>query len=199
MTKSLYDKLGVGKDSTSEEIKKAYRDKSKKAHPDKEGGSDEEMAALNEAYLVLSDPAKRQKYDTTGSTADIPFETKFNDLVNYILVKIIESNNESSDNIISLFLKQCQLHKGELIKAKNSSQKSITKIENVIKRMSGGEVIKRSLQRNLDENKRKLAVFNEGIAFMEDSIKLIKECSYETDSFPDNDAINSWYLTYKNS
>lgn len=44
-------------------IKKAYRKATLKAHPDKEGGSEEKMAALNEAYEVLSNPELRARFD----------------------------------------------------------------------------------------------------------------------------------------
>ena len=64
-----YDTLGVDKDASDEEIKKAYRKKSKKTHPDK-GGSEKEFNETNQAYLILSDASRRKKYDETGSTED---------------------------------------------------------------------------------------------------------------------------------
>jgi len=61
-----YDTLGVGKDASPGDIKKAYRKRASKAHPDK-GGSSEEMAKVNRALDVLSDPQRREDYDRTGS------------------------------------------------------------------------------------------------------------------------------------
>jgi len=60
-----YDRLGVSPTSTGREIKKAYRLNALESHPDK-GGSEEEFKKLSEAYEVLSDPSKRQKYDQFG-------------------------------------------------------------------------------------------------------------------------------------
>jgi len=60
-----YELLGVEKDANPEEIKREYRNKSKKLHPDA-GGDPEEFARLNEAYTVLSDEDKRAFYDKTG-------------------------------------------------------------------------------------------------------------------------------------
>jgi curved DNA-binding protein CbpA len=54
--------LGVKKTATKEQIKKAYRKKSKKLHPDA-GGSPEEFAKLNRAYEILMDDFKRAKYE----------------------------------------------------------------------------------------------------------------------------------------
>jgi curved DNA-binding protein CbpA len=64
MTK-LYDTLGVLPDSDDATIKKAYRRKARKVHPDR-GGSDKEMAEVNRAYAVLIDPRSRARYDETG-------------------------------------------------------------------------------------------------------------------------------------
>lgn len=68
----LYETLGVAPTATQADIKVAYRKKSKDAHPDREGGSTEAMAAINDAYAVLGDPERRAKYDATGDTMEAP-------------------------------------------------------------------------------------------------------------------------------
>jgi curved DNA-binding protein CbpA len=69
MTMSHYDTLGVPPDAGADEIKTAFRRKASEHHPDK-GGDDKAMAEVNRAYAVLSDPARRQQYDTTGDDAE---------------------------------------------------------------------------------------------------------------------------------
>ncbi len=69
MAKNYYQILGVGKNASPEEIKKAFRDLAHKHHPDK-GGSAEKFKEINEAYQVLSNPQKRAQYDQFGSTFD---------------------------------------------------------------------------------------------------------------------------------
>ena len=66
--KDYYAILGVTRDAKPEDIRKAYRKLSKKYHPDvnKEAGAEEKYKEINEAYEVLKDPEKRQKYDTLG-------------------------------------------------------------------------------------------------------------------------------------
>lgn len=63
-----YEVLGVDAKAAPEEIKQAYRVKSRDNHPDRHGpGKTEAFAAITAAYAILSDPAKRAEYDATGS------------------------------------------------------------------------------------------------------------------------------------
>ncbi len=61
-----YTTLGVGKSASADDIKKAYRKLAHQHHPDKTGGDDKKFKEINEAYQILSDPAKRQQYDQFG-------------------------------------------------------------------------------------------------------------------------------------
>ena len=67
--RDYYEVLGVGKTATADEIKKAYRKMAVKYHPDKNPGdkaAEEKFKEAAEAYEVLSDPQKRQRYDQFG-------------------------------------------------------------------------------------------------------------------------------------
>ncbi|RWZ78068.1 MAG: molecular chaperone DnaJ [Candidatus Chaera renei] len=82
MTKrDYYEVLGVGKSASADEIKKAYRRLAVRYHPDKQGGDEARFKEINEAYEVLKDPSKRQRYDQfghagvgSGGSAGGPFE-----------------------------------------------------------------------------------------------------------------------------
>ncbi|GAA5870180.1 hypothetical protein JCM8547_006910 [Rhodosporidiobolus lusitaniae] len=69
-SKDYYKVLGVPRDADAKAIKRAFRKATLKAHPDKEGGSEEKMAALNEAYEVLSNPELRARFDAGDDPND---------------------------------------------------------------------------------------------------------------------------------
>lgn len=64
--RDYYDILGVPKTASADEIKKAFRKLAVQYHPDKEGGDEAKFKEANEAYEVLKDQAKRQRYDQFG-------------------------------------------------------------------------------------------------------------------------------------
>lgn len=69
--KDYYDILGVNRDATEQEIKSAYRKLARKYHPDvnrNDPKASDKFKDINEAYEVLSDPAKRKRYDGLGSS-----------------------------------------------------------------------------------------------------------------------------------
>lgn len=61
----LYDVLGVDRSASADELKRAYRRKARESHPDA-GGDEELFKQVTHAYEVLSDPARRQRYDQFG-------------------------------------------------------------------------------------------------------------------------------------
>ena len=64
--RDYYEVLGISKNASEDEVKKAFRKLAVKYHPDKEGGSEEKFKEINEAYEVLKDKQKRQRYDQFG-------------------------------------------------------------------------------------------------------------------------------------
>lgn len=67
MGKDYYKILGVEKNASADEIKKAFKKQAMEHHPDRPGGNEAKFKEVNEAYQVLGDPDKRQRYDQFGS------------------------------------------------------------------------------------------------------------------------------------
>jgi curved DNA-binding protein len=75
-----YKTLGVGRDASAADIKKAFRKLARKYHPDvakDKASAEEQFKAINEAYEVLGDPEKRQKYDDLGADWNNPNAAHF--------------------------------------------------------------------------------------------------------------------------
>lgn len=90
--KNLYDVLAIAKDATAEQIKKAYRKLAMKHHPDK-GGDELQFKELSKAYSVLSDEAKRKRYDETGQVEEE------RDPFNEILASFVSDLQDNVDNL----------------------------------------------------------------------------------------------------
>lgn len=88
-----YDTLGVSQNATIGEIKRAYRWKAMKYHPDK-GGTEEEFKPIARAYEILTDPDKRKRYDETGDDSDSKMDeevvTTIAGVVHEILLSLVE-------------------------------------------------------------------------------------------------------------
>lgn len=66
---TYYEVLGIAPEASTEEVRKAYHQRSRAAHPDR-GGSSEQQQRVNEAYECLSDPMKRSRYDLSLGVAE---------------------------------------------------------------------------------------------------------------------------------
>ena len=101
-----YQILGVGKDCTPSQLKKAYLKLAKEFHPDRNRapGSTKATQLLVKAYTVLADPEKRQKYDAEGSDEEVEEEDvrdfnyeEFENFFRHFETQMAEDDNRAAD------------------------------------------------------------------------------------------------------
>ena len=107
---SHYNTLGLDKNCSQQDIKRAYRKLAMKWHPDKNDDKDlanETIKEINEAYSVLSDVKKRQQYDNPVPTLQFPPSMRQNMGMPINIVNII---NRSRQHIHQVVQKQVEIH-----------------------------------------------------------------------------------------
>lgn len=184
--KSLYEILGTDPSATAEEIKSAYRDKAKEAHPDKKGDT-AAMAEINNAYAVLSNSKRRAKYDKTGNDASEPsFHKKFSNLFDGLLMQIIANPDADikKNNVIGLIKEsvsdglenanKCKVEFQELKKRLNIAKGRI-------KSPATDNIVLLSIEVRIAEFDRQIESANEEIDFMQKSLSVLEKYKYEVD------------------
>jgi molecular chaperone DnaJ len=77
MPADYYEILGASPDATAEDIKRAYKNRAKEWHPDKNDGSEEKFKSLVQANKILSNPETRESYDRKRNTSPESFISRF--------------------------------------------------------------------------------------------------------------------------
>lgn len=129
---NFYDVLGISRDSTSREIKKAYYDLSKKYHPDKNIHSEDKFKGITEAYEVLSDVHKRMIYDQQIEPMDMMLYNprwNMNSMFNF---SVPMNTNVSSESISISTIIENGVQKTKKVITKNGK----TKVEEYEKKLN---------------------------------------------------------------
>lgn len=186
MQKSLYEILGVESTATKEEIKQAYRKKAKESHPDK-GGNKEEMTNLSIAYRILSNDAKRAKYDETGSIeAEVDFNSKFMSTISQFLLPMIDRISDlDSTDLIELLKHNITNTLKNTEKSKSEVLNKIKSYENVRKRVKSkkNNLILQVLDNQINGLNQSLGAHDVDIDFLRECIETLNDYSYETENF----------------
>jgi curved DNA-binding protein CbpA len=170
MTTSLYDDLELPKTCTSEEIKQKYRILAQLHHPDK-GGDVEKFKRMKLAYEVLSDPIKREHYDSTGDHYnDVNIDSEVMARLAMMVTQFVQHINPEIDDLILKMRIEIralqQLTNSAIIECNNLIHKmnSISKKiklkkegENVLKSVIDKKVL--GLHTELIHHKRGLIIF----------------------------------------
>lgn len=150
-----YEILGVEPQDDDDTIKRAYRKASSAAHPDREGGSTEKQQQVNEAYAILSDPAKRSEFNATGKVSGDDIRAQAMEMAVAVFLSKVD-NEWFSDPI-----KESVEHlKAECVKARDEANtcvrriKRLGKLESRLKVKQGDNILGMSLRKAIDNLNR---------------------------------------------
>lgn len=143
-----YETLGVSRAATRDEVKRAYRKRAKRAHPDRKGGDHEEMARLNRAYALLEDPAKRARYDA-GEDVDRPART-LDEEAEALLVSAMEAafnQLTEDDDLVAAVRKMLAAAAAEQQRNVGNAERRARKARIVADRVKGSDLFRPMLER----------------------------------------------------
>ena len=101
MDMDYYDVLGCDPDATDGELKDAYRRAALRHHPDRSGGSHEAMSQITEAWLVLRDPEKRQRYDRGESGNADPIQVRVQQILAATVISLISQRSPERFDLVA--------------------------------------------------------------------------------------------------
>lgn len=165
--KNLYEILAVAKDATAEQIKKAYRKLAMKHHPDK-GGDELQFKELSKAYSVLSDEAKRKRYDETGQVEEE--RDPFNEILASFISDLQDNVDSLTTDIIDIAKKKIKKEIKEINLARIQTENKIKYLNFFLKR------IKKDTESNVFNlvTKSKIEQFKSKLEAITKSIDILK-------------------------
>lgn len=184
---SHYETIGVHETATVEEIKKAYRERSKKLHPDANDGDDKGFAKLAKAYEVLSNPERRKKYDETGIDTENNEAEQVNSIIAWLTLAFLEhAPSVKTESLTDFIKKQVKEQLNNAKSAITKSEKEIERAENaknrVVRKELGHNLILSVFENKISEARTAIARHNEAILLFGKVLEEIESYSYLVDT-----------------
>jgi curved DNA-binding protein CbpA len=180
-----YETLGVPRDADQDTIKKAYRKKAMKKHPDR-GGSEDEFYPIQRAYSVLSDQNARKRYDETGQdqeTADDVVSAQLGQL----FLALVEKHDVEYTNIVQEMkrilretMRECDIRISEQERAIAKKRKAIKRIT----RKKGENILAAVLQHKITEHERNIRKCEQEKEIGTRMLEMVDEYDYQADVKP---------------
>jgi len=182
----LYDTLGVEKDVTVEEIKKAYKEKAMETHPDR-GGNTEVFDRVHKAYLTLSQPHSRKRYDETGQVDDNYFVSEEDRIRKLAVERVIQlfgdvilTYGKTGGDVFTMMSEKAyenQVKAETTIRGHTKAQEMLGKYRKRVKRKKkkGVNFIKAWFDQQERDLKHQIAITKEDIDIWKKTQSLIKE------------------------
>lgn len=143
MSENLYQDLGIAKTATKDEIKKAYRKKSQKHHPDA-GGDPAKFREINLAYRILTDEEKRARYDNGESaesmtSAQKTEEQEAREILIRLFIEVVKHCDPDRTDLIAKLRDQVNHGMKQMGKDEAEQHGIVERWRKVLKRLKSGE------------------------------------------------------------
>jgi len=190
MKRDLYEILGVSKNATNEEIKKAYKSKVKEFHPDNQNGISEDeknkmIREVNRAKILI-DPEKRSQYDSGEHE-----EATVDPVKQWITIQVSQCFNEEVFEHRQIWRKIVKENKSERKKLRKTFKK-ISKFKRNIKTLiDKNDLVGTVAKKNYEELKPAMIQVRELLRNNRKVSKLIeKDCSFIDEILKGDDVVN---------
>jgi curved DNA-binding protein CbpA len=190
---TFYETLGVAVDATKAEIKKAFKRKASKHHPDRDGGDKDKFQKIQTAYAVLCDDRKRQKYDTDGEEGGehvlTPRESAYQNL-SMLFTGIVSENMDCIETIdiiktIEANIKKNRKAPESIIKKMDKRlikiKKAISKLKRKVKKPGTPDLFEHILGMQQQDAERNISNAREQLEMMDIMVELTNEYEYDFD------------------
>ena len=177
-----YETLGVNKDASPDDIKKAYRVKAKASHPDNSGRT-EHFLAVQRAYETLGDEESRARYDETGAMSGqkTMFERALEELKG-LAVQVAENGDIYGQDLVSVMRAMIR----ERLKALNGSQGNLNtkaaKLEHAAKRFRAKDgkanFLAKAITERAEDARRQAEMFGGQVKQTEMCLEMLEDYTY---------------------
>jgi len=183
-----YKVLGLKKNCSQPQIKKAYRDLSKSKHPDV-GGNAEEFVEIQSAYDILSDEVTRKKYDETGEVSNntVPIKSAARNLLVGIWDQLVEMEFkvERWVKLPDALLIKLKDIKKDMERKRSQCTENIVHYRKIRDRIiyNGDEndFLKLTLEHKISSTETNITIYSRKIDEIEYAEKLAKDYSYDSE------------------
>lgn len=192
---NLYRQLNVAASASMDEIKRAYRQRAKETHPDA-GGSPEEFEKVTRANIVLSDPAKRKKYDETGeidsNDPDNPLSGAISVIVTFFDTLVQQhvagsGGDPAQHDLVALCKQHINQTLDKLRTEKTKFDKHRAGLEKVEKRLiakGAKEIVKMALRAQVSAVLTRMRPLDIQIKAHEDALAMLDDYSFDAEAAP---------------
>jgi curved DNA-binding protein CbpA len=180
-----YETLGLSPGPISEPaVERAYKSRARQAHPDRNGGSTEEMSALNLARDILLNPERKRRFDETGSTSSGPLSLEEQAIwtIGNIFARAIEEAPEGvpHSRILAAVAKNLAEGLERALKMQSSRPKQIRRARGLLKSIQCDPLLRRALESRIDKLDRETAEINQQVELGRFMLRLLESVEFKS-------------------